>query len=163
MTTLDPIVAGPGDTVHAGGSVRNTSQEVLRGLEIRLRLSRTPVGRLAELAAVAAGQSTTRDGDVVATLTPDPRDLAEGRQVRFDVSMDLDKADTLDQFGVYVISIEVLASHRDGFGRVAITRTFLPASGSRRSGGWKIAGSTAFGMTTGARRSSPSSWCFSRL
>jgi hypothetical protein len=44
---------------------------------------------------------------------------------------------------------------------VAISRILLPSSGSRRSGGWKIAGSTAFGITTGSRRSSPSSRCFS--
>ena len=44
---------------------------------------------------------------------------------------------------------------------VATSRTRLPASGSRVAGGWKIAGSTAFGITTGSRSSNPSSTCFS--
>ena len=43
---------------------------------------------------------------------------------------------------------------------LATSRTRLPSSGSRLVGGWKIAGSTAFGMTTGSRSSKPSSRCF---
>ena len=42
----------------------------------------------------------------------------------------------------------------------ATTLIFLPASGSRLAGGWKSAGSTAFGMTTGSRSAKPSSRCF---
>ena len=44
---------------------------------------------------------------------------------------------------------------------VAISRAFLPSSGSRLAGGWKIAESTALGTTTGSRSSIPSSRCFS--
>ena len=43
---------------------------------------------------------------------------------------------------------------------LATSRTRLPSSGSRPAGGWKIAGSTAFGMTAGSRSSKPSSRCF---
>ena len=37
----------------------------------------------------------------------------------------------------------------------AITRSGLPSSGSRSSGGWKIDGSTVFEITTGSRSSMP--------
>lgn len=125
LTTLDPAIATPGSTLKTAGTVTNTSDGRLSGVEVRLRLSRTRVNSRAELAAVAEGRAPSRDGVVVASQSL-PRDLAAGKQAPFTLSVDLTKVPALRDFGVYTLNVEVVASHRDGFGRVAIARTFLP-------------------------------------
>jgi Family of unknown function (DUF6049) len=124
LTTLDPAVATPGGALHVAGSVRS-GRERLRNVSVSLRLSRTPVNSRAELAGVASGSTTSKDGDAIASQ--EVADLLTPRSIAtFDLTTRLAGLDQLTDFGVYVLGIEVTATHRDGVGVVAITRTFLP-------------------------------------
>jgi hypothetical protein len=124
LTTLDPAVGTPGAMLHVAGSVVS-GRERLRKVSVGLHLSRTPVNSRNELAGVASGLTTGKDGAQIASqavadvLTP-------GSSGTFDIATPLDKLQQLTDFGVYVLAIEVTATHRDGVGQVAITRTFIP-------------------------------------
>jgi hypothetical protein len=124
LTTLDPAVGTPGAVLHVAGSVRS-GQERLRNVSVALRLSRTPVNSRNELAGVASGLTNGKDGAVIASA-PIADVLAPGSSGTFDLAAPLDTLDQLTGFGVYVLGVEVTATHRDGVGAVAITRTFLP-------------------------------------
>jgi hypothetical protein len=121
---LEPAVATPGTDLRVAGRVANTGRQDLRNVEVRLRLSDSRLGSRTELAAVADGLTTSRDGEVVAS--GGLPDLAPGETVPFDLSRAVDELPSLTEFGVYVLGVEVLASRRAGFGRVAIVRTLLP-------------------------------------
>lgn len=125
LSTLTPAIGTTGTTIRAAGSVAATGEERLRDVEVRLRLSRTRVNSRAELAAVAAGRAPSRDG-VTVVRERLPADLMPGQTAPFDLSLDPATVPTLGDFGVYVLNVEVVAGHRDGYGRVAIVRTFLP-------------------------------------
>jgi hypothetical protein len=122
--SLDPTVGTPGGRLHVTGTV-TTGRQRLRDLQVSLRLSRTPVNSRAELAGVAAGATASKDGDVVASQAG-PAELGAERSTTFDLGADLDELTQLQQFGVYALAVQVTATHRDGVGTVAITRTFLP-------------------------------------
>jgi Family of unknown function (DUF6049) len=124
VTTLDPAVGTPGGILHVAGSVR-TGRERLRNVSVALRLSRTPVNGRSELAGVAAGLTTGKDGAVI-TSQQVADALTPGSIATFDLATPLDGLDQLTDFGVYVVGIQVTAAHRTGVGVVAITRTFLP-------------------------------------
>jgi Family of unknown function (DUF6049) len=124
LTTLDPAVGTPGGILQVAGSVR-AGRERLRNVHVALRLSRTPVNSRTELAGVAAGLTTGKDGDVI-TSQQVADALTPGSTATFDLATPLDDLDQLTDFGVYVVGIEVTATHRTGVGAVAITRTFLP-------------------------------------
>lgn len=128
--TLDPTIATPGGRVHVTGTVQVGDQR-LRDVAVSLRLSRTRVNSRSELAGVASGLTTGKDGDVIARQ-PVTGDLLAGGVTGFDLGADLDKLDQLTEFGVYVLAVEVTATDRDGSGSVAITRTFLPWVPARR-------------------------------
>ncbi|MDQ1625157.1 MAG: hypothetical protein QOJ49_655 [Actinomycetota bacterium] len=125
VSSLDPAVGVPGATLQATGMVRAGADEALDNVEVRLRLSRTTLSSRGELAAVASGRTSSRDGLVVARVRLSGR-IPAGGEAAFEVSTPLAKITTLRDFGVYVLNIEVIARHRTGFGRVAIVRTFLP-------------------------------------
>jgi Family of unknown function (DUF6049) len=124
LTTLDPAVGTPGGILHVAGSVR-TGRERLRSVSVALRLSRTPVNSRAELAGVASGLTTGKDGDVISSQQVADA-LTPGSTATFDLAKPLDDLKQLTDYGVYVVGIEVRATHRTGVGAVAITRTFLP-------------------------------------
>ena len=124
LTTLDPAVGTPGAMLHVTGSVRS-GRERLRNVTVALRLSRTPVNSRNELAGVASGLTTGKDGAVI-TSAPIADALTAGSSGTFDLAVRLDGLDQLTDFGVYVLGVEVTAAHRNGVGPVAITRTFLP-------------------------------------
>ncbi|MGH8939622.1 MAG: DUF6049 family protein, partial [Actinomycetes bacterium] len=122
---LDPSVAGPRDTLQVSGRVTNTGDSRLRDVEVRLRLSRSRVNSRAELARVALGDTESKDGDMVGQqLLAGP--LQRGDSDEFQVSYALRGAGNLDEFGVFVVGVEVVASSEEGFGRVGIVRTFVP-------------------------------------
>ena len=124
VDTLEPGVATPGSTLTVRGRVANRGKQGLRDVEVRLRLSATMLGSRSELAAVAAGRTTSRDGEVVvARSLPD---VGVGETEAFDLTRSTDELAALAGFGVYVLGVEVLASRSSGFGRVAIVRTLLP-------------------------------------
>lgn len=124
VDTLDPAVLTPGGQLRVAGQLGNTGRQELRDVEVRLRLSSTRLGSRAELAAVAAGETTSRDGEVV--LSRSLPDLGAGAVERFDLTVAADDLEALTAFGVYVLGVEVLASRSAGFGRVALVRTMLP-------------------------------------
>jgi hypothetical protein len=124
IATLDPTVGTPGGRLHVTGSVTGGTLR-LSDVQVSLRLSRTRVNSRAELAGVASGETTGKDGDVIANQAV-PGTLLEGEVISFDLGADLDRLPQLREFGVYVVAVEVTATHRDGSGSVAITRTFLP-------------------------------------
>lgn len=124
IATLDPAVGTPGGRLHVSGTV-TVGDLRLRDVQVSLRLSRTQVNSRSELAGVASGLTTGKDGDVIARQAVSDA-LPAGSSTGFDLGADLDKLDQLREFGVYVVAVEVTATHRDGTGSVAITRTFLP-------------------------------------
>ena len=125
LRTLDPAVGGPGATLRATGVLSITGKQVLTDVELRLRLSRTRLNSRGELAAVGAGRTSSRDGDIVAQQQL-PGRLTAGSKTAFELAVPLDDVPTLGEFGVHVLSIEAVASSRNGFGRVTVVRTFLP-------------------------------------
>lgn len=124
LDTLSPALPTAGTDLLVAGEVTNTGRQELRNVEVRLRLSDTRLNSRAELAAVAEGLTTSRDGEVVVSRSLP--DLAAGESTRFDLTRPTDELDALTGFGVYVLGVEVLASRNTGFGRVAIVRTQLP-------------------------------------
>ncbi len=124
LSGLSPDIATAGDELRVTGAVTNTSQADLRDVEVRLRLSETRLGSRAELAAVAAGRTSSRDGQAV--VTRNLPDLPPGQSQTFELTSELDDLPQLTGFGVYVLGVEVLAARRSGFGRVDIVRTLLP-------------------------------------
>jgi Family of unknown function (DUF6049) len=124
VTTLDPAVGTPGSVLHVAGAVE-AGPERLRKVSVVVRLSRTPVNSRNELAGVASGLTTGKDGAQIASEQVADV-LPPGSSGTFDIATDLDDLDQLTDFGVYVLVIEVTATHRAGVGAVATTRTFLP-------------------------------------
>lgn len=124
LTTLPTSLARAGGGLRVGGRLVNTGTEDLRNVEVRLRLSDTRLNSRSELAAVAEGRTSSRDGEVVASRSVP--DLGAGQAQAFDLSRPLGELESLTEFGVYVLGVEVLAGRRSGFGRVAILRTLLP-------------------------------------
>ncbi len=123
VTTLEPVVARPGGELAVSGTVRG-GRERLRDVTVALRLSQTPVNSRAELSGVASGLTTGKDGDVV--VDEALADLPVNGTAPFTLTRPLRRLAALQEFGVYVLSVEVTARHRSGEGRVAILRTFLP-------------------------------------
>lgn len=125
VASLDPMVVMPRARIRATGSVRNNGDFRLTGGEIRMRLSRGRLNSRAELAAAAAGRTSSADGEIVARQRL-PNRLRIGEEMPFDLDADLTAGSAERDFGVYVLTIEVVAAARDGFGRVGVVRTFLP-------------------------------------
>jgi hypothetical protein len=123
VTTLDPVIGRPGGALTVSGTVRG-GRERLRDVHVALRLSQTPVNSRAELAGVASGLTTGKDGDVVRDEAI--ADLPIDATAPFTLTRPLRQLSALQDFGVYVLSVEVTARHRTGEGQVAILRTFLP-------------------------------------
>jgi hypothetical protein len=127
VTSQTPAIGTSGSTLDLAGTVSNTGRQVLRRASVRLRLSETGLGSRSELAAVMAGQVTSRDGQVVAQV--DLPDLGPGSSAPFDVRQALDDVPGLAGFGVYVVGVEVVgvrgAAAKDP-ARVALVRTLLP-------------------------------------
>jgi hypothetical protein len=124
ISGISPDVATAGDRLRVTGEIANSSRSDLRDVEVRLRLSDTRLGSRSELAAVAEGRTSSRDGQAVVTRSLP--DLAPGQSQTFELSTALDDLPALTGFGVYVLGVEVLAARRSGFGRVDIVRTLLP-------------------------------------
>ena len=126
VDVLEPGWLTPSSTVTVGGRLANISRQVLRDVELRLRVDPVPIGSRSELAEVADGASAgSRTGDVV--LTENLADLQPGETVTFDLRQAVSELPlATDSFGLHVVAVEVLASRRSGFGRVALTRTVLP-------------------------------------
>lgn len=127
VTTLQPAYFRPGEPLVVTGRVTNTGREPLRDVELRLRVSPTPLGSRGQLAAVADAPRGTLDvGDVV--VTKNRADLAAGGTEDF-VLRARPKALSLpaDAFGVHLVAVELLAARSKGFGRVALVRTALPS------------------------------------
>jgi hypothetical protein len=131
LASLDPTIGTPGARLRATGSVRVIGDLPLTEVEVRLRISRTRLNSRGELTAVAAGRTSSRDGDIVARQALRGR-LTAGQRANFDVAVDLDDVEALQEFGVHVLNVEVVARSREGLARAAIVRTFLPWVPARR-------------------------------
>jgi Family of unknown function (DUF6049) len=125
LTSLDPAIGTPRARLRAAGVLHVIGDLTLSEVEVRLRISRTRLNSRGELTAVAAGRTSSRDGDIVARQRLRGR-LASGQLASFDVAVDLKDVDTLQEFGVHVLNVEVVARSREGLARAAIVRTFLP-------------------------------------
>jgi hypothetical protein len=124
VSTLSPGVATSGSTLQVAGAVTNRGSQVVHKVSIRLRMSQGALGSRSELAAVAAGEVTSRDGTVV--VEAPLGDLAPGASEPFDLRQALNDVPALTTFGVYVLGIEVVGTRGAQTGRLAITRTLLP-------------------------------------
>lgn len=124
VTSLLPGVGTAGSTLAVTGTATNNGDQVVRDVTVRLRLSDTRLNSRAELAAVVAGQVSSRDGHVVVEEPLD--DLPPGGTATFDLHQPLDEVTSLTEVGVYALGIEVVGSRGSTTGRVALTRTLLP-------------------------------------
>jgi hypothetical protein len=131
LTALDPAIGTPGARLRAAGAVQVVGDLTLTEVEVRLRISRTRLNSRGELTAVASGRTSSRDGDIVARQALRGR-LTPGQRANFDVAVDLDDVEMLQEFGVHVLNVEVVARSREGLARAAIVRTFLPWVPARR-------------------------------
>jgi hypothetical protein len=122
--TLTPAVGTSGSTLQVAGAVTNRGSQVVHKVSIRLRMSQGALGSRSELAAVAAGEVTSRDGTVV--VEAPLGDLAPGGSEPFDLRQALADVPALTGFGVYVLGIEVVGTRGAQTGRLDITRTLLP-------------------------------------
>jgi hypothetical protein len=131
LTSLTPAIGTPGARLRAAGVLQVTGDLTLSEIEVRLRISRTRLNSRGELTAVASGRTASRDGDIVARQDLRGR-LGSGQQATFDVAAELDDVEMLQEFGVHVLNVEVVARSREGLARAAIVRTFLPWVPARR-------------------------------
>jgi hypothetical protein len=131
LTSLDPAIGTPRARLRATGVLHVIGDLTLTEVEVRLRISSTRLNSRGELTAVAAGRTSSRDGDIVASQRLRGR-LTSGQQANFDVAVNLKDVESLREFGVHVLNVEVVARSREGLARAAIVRTFLPWVPARR-------------------------------
>lgn len=128
ITQLEPKAPRPGSRLIVRGTVRNTGDQPLSAVRIRLRASAIPVGSRSELAAQAS-RPDEEVGFVLAgagTSAPLP-DLAPGVAAPYQVFVAVDRLG-LPGSGVYPLGLDVQAAGPLGTGTVARLRTWLPFS-----------------------------------
>lgn len=130
LNSLTPVVPTPTDTLTIRGTVTNATTETVRKVDVRLRVSPTPVRTRSEISAILAGDAG-RTGVSVPGARVSVSDVMEpGAVVPFTLSVpmsDLGLPRTTPE--VVVIGVESVGDvDNDGQGPVqtGFTRTFLP-------------------------------------
>ncbi len=130
LTSLAPLVPEPGDTLTITGSVTNTTTAPVRRVDVRLRVSPTPVRNRSEIPQILAGEAGRTGQPVDASRTTVADALEPGATQRFTLSVPLaDLALTTTRPEVVVIGVESLGDvANDGSSQVqtGFVRTFLP-------------------------------------
>lgn len=128
---LTPAVPRPKGQLTVTGHLVNAGNATVKGVSVRLRLSRVKVVSRGDLAALAAGQSV-RDGSPIAApgASADVGDLVPGASAPFTLTAALDDL-RLGSLGVFPLTVEargVRAGGQEGgyLRRLGVTRTFLP-------------------------------------
>jgi hypothetical protein len=125
VTTMTPLNPQPGKTLRMSGRLRNTSNDDIAAIQVRLLLSGTPMATRSEITAVSAG-AVDRDGPpTLAVSEPIPLLLARN-SADWSLKLPFDEL-PLSLPGVYVAGLEVIGTGTDGLTqRLGLTRTFLP-------------------------------------
>ncbi|MBI1377959.1 MAG: hypothetical protein GC157_10845 [Frankiales bacterium] len=130
LTSLEPVVPAPGDTLVIQGVVRNTSSSEVSGVAVRLRLSPTPVRARAEIPQILAGDAGRTGIAVEATRTAVADTLAPGQARRFTLHVALDSLGlpehTPEVVVLVVESLGTVAGSSQGEVQTGLTRAFLP-------------------------------------
>ncbi|GAA2120012.1 DUF6049 family protein [Actinomadura alba] len=124
-----PKTVRPGSKIGISGYVQNHTGQQLTGVSVRLRWRSRPVNGRTELAQFASGSAPALVSATTAVPLSGP--LAPGRQVKWKLettSRDL----SMNDFGVYPISIEVLNAATQTVVAQPTFLTFMPADQGRR-------------------------------
>ena len=130
LTSLTPVVPTPTDTLVIRGTVTNTTTETVRKVDVRLRLSPTPVRNRSELAAILAGDAGRTGVAVAGSRVSVAETVPPGAVLPFTISVPMsDLALPATTSEVVVLVVESSGDvDNDGQGPIqtGITRTFLP-------------------------------------
>jgi hypothetical protein len=125
ITTMRPLNPQPGKTLRMSGRMRNTSNDTIASIQVRLLLSSTPMATRSEIAAVTAG-AADRDGPPTLAVSEPIALLLPRNSADWSLALPLDDLPLIFP-GVYVAGLEVIGTGTDGVTqRLGLTRTFLP-------------------------------------
>jgi hypothetical protein len=121
-------VPEPGDDLMVSGVVTNTTSERVTDVQVRLRVSPTPVRNRAEIADILSGAAGRTGVAVERTRTDVARSLDPGASTAFSLEVPLDDlALSRATNEVVVIGVESISSTGgDAPAQSGFTRTFLP-------------------------------------
>ncbi|MFN8167927.1 MAG: DUF6049 family protein [Candidatus Nanopelagicales bacterium] len=128
LTGLTPVVPRPGDDLMVSGVVTNTTAERVTDVQVRLRVSPTPVRNRAEIADILTGAAGRTGVAVERTRTDVARSLAPGATAAFSIEVPLDDLSLSRATNeVVVLGVEsISATGGDAPAQSGFTRTFLP-------------------------------------
>ena len=130
LAALSPVVPALGDTLTIRGTVINNAATTVRGVDVRLRVSPTPVRDRSEIPQILAGDAGRTGIAVEASRVSVAATLAPGEQAAFTMSVPLTALNlTSSTPEVVVLGMESLGNiDDDGQGTIqtGLTRTFLP-------------------------------------
>jgi hypothetical protein len=128
LTSLAPVVPAPGDDLTVSGVVTNTTDAVVRDVQVRLRVSPTPVRNRAEIAPILAGDAGRTGVAVERSRTDVTANLQPGAAASFTFTVPLTALNLpKDRNEVVVLGIESISrSGQDAPAQSGFTRTFLP-------------------------------------
>lgn len=128
LTGLTPVVPQPGDDLRVSGVVTNTTGDRVTDVQVRLRVSPTPVRNRAEIADILDGAAGRTGVAVEGTRTDVARSLEPGATAAFSLEVPVDDlALSRATNEVVVIGVESISSTGgDAPAQSGFTRTFLP-------------------------------------
>ena len=128
LTSLAPVVPEPGDDLAISGVLTNTTDAVVRDVQVRLRVSPTPVRNRAEIAPILAGTAGRTGVAIERTRTDVTASLQPGAAASFSISVPLSALPlSEDTNEVIVLGVESIArTGQDAPVQTGFTRTFLP-------------------------------------
>ncbi len=128
LTALTPVVPEPGDDLTISGVVTNASTDPVSDVQVRLRVSPTPVRARSEITDILAGTAGRTGVSVERTRTDVASRLEPGATGSFTFSVPI-SALSLSRSGneVVVLGVESIATTASGAAvQTGYTRTFLP-------------------------------------
>jgi hypothetical protein len=128
LTSLSPVVPQPGDDLTISGIVTNSGESVVKDVQVRLRVSPTPVRNRAEIAEILAGAAGRTGVAVERTRTEVTANLQPGAAASFTFTVPFAALPLPDDENqVVVLGVESISRSGQGApAQTGFTRTFLP-------------------------------------
>ncbi len=129
LTRQAPAAPVAGDTLTLAGRVANLTGAVVTRVQVRLRVSPTPVRNRVELGAILAGEAGRTGIAVDSTLVTVAETLAPDSTATFTIAVPVDDLDLPAGAAVVVLGVESLGDVADDgldSTQTGFTRTFLP-------------------------------------
>jgi hypothetical protein len=125
ITSLDPLVPTATGTLRLAGQVTNSGSASVNDVQIRLRISTTPLIGRSDITSVATGTANVQGQLVNLTLPDSPRYLDPGGQANWSISVPLLDL-PIAGVGVYVLVVEAVGTLNGTYQQLGVERTFLP-------------------------------------